>query len=79
MAGELISETPFLNEFLESDKLIEDMIDLKDIFFSFIPSEELEKIDLLQLTAEQKKQFIKEFLNLNTEERKKFIDDMLKK
>ena len=79
LVEEIIQEKELLKEFIESEKKLEDVPELrKDLFGVFTP-EELNKIDLLDFTVDEKKQFIKEFISLDEESRKTYLDDLLQK
>ncbi len=78
LVGDIIDENPALKEYVQTNKLSSDISNLKEYIFSIISSETFDKIDLLNLTIEQKKNFILELINLNPEERKYLIEEMLK-
>ncbi|MFX0069670.1 MAG: NosD domain-containing protein, partial [Candidatus Hermodarchaeota archaeon] len=76
---EIINERKFIREFVNSNKNIGDFPQIKDQLFSLITPEELDKIDLIELSPEDKKRFIKELILLDLEEREEHLDEMLKK
>ena len=77
LIDEIYQEKEFLNEYINSDLDIEQFPLVKEQLFSLITEEEKKKIDSLDLSPEEKKDFLQEFLNLDKEERKKYLDDML--
>ena len=79
MIEEIINEKQFLREFVNSNKHIEEIPQIKDYLFSLITLEELEKIDLIELSLEDKKRFIKELIILDPDEREEYLDEILKK
>ena len=74
---EIIDETPFIKDYIETNKLHDEIPELREYIFSILQSEDLDKIDLLDLTIDEKKEFIKELINLEAEKRKQLLDDML--
>jgi len=76
---EIIAEQEFLQEFIESNKNLEEIPKIKEYLFSVLTPEEITQIDLLELSVEEKKIFIKELIALDHEERKSYLDEMLQK
>jgi len=74
---ELLDELPEIRGYLNSNKSYEKIPQFKEISLTVLSPEELSKIDLIDLSIEEKKLFIKEILSLNIEERKELIDIML--
>lgn len=62
----------------EYEGFTQDIPEKKEYALSLLSSEGFDKIDLLNLSEKEKKQFIKKTLRLNAEDRKKFIDAVLK-
>jgi parallel beta-helix repeat protein len=79
LVEEIIQEKKLLKDFIESDKNLEDIPQLREYLFGVFTSDELDKIDLLDFSIEEKKQFIKEFISLDEEEREKYLDELLQK
>lgn len=76
--GDIIKGDPPLREAIDSDRNFKEIPGLHDHEFTLLRPEELEKIDLLYMSYEEKLEFIKEILSFNIKERKKIIDDILK-
>ncbi|MBD3254502.1 MAG: hypothetical protein GF383_05385 [Candidatus Lokiarchaeota archaeon] len=75
--GALLLENPEIAEYLNTDKSVKEFPELKKYFLNVITDEELDRIDLLNLSIEDKKKFLDEILNLDIEERRELIDEML--
>jgi WD40 repeat protein len=74
---ELLDEMPEIRGYLNSNKSYEKIPQIKEISLTVLSPEELNKIDLIDLTIEEKKLFIKEILSLDNQERKELIDELL--
>jgi len=74
---ELLDEMPEIRGYLNSNKSYEKISQIKEISLTVLSPEELNKIDLIDLTIEEKKLFIKEILSLDNRERKELIDELL--
>ena len=74
---ELLNEMPEIRGYLDSTKSYENIPQIKEISLTVLSPEELNKIDLIDLSNEEKKLFIKEILSLDNRERKELIDEML--
>lgn len=74
---EILEETPFIREYIETNKLHAEIPEIREYIFSIIHAEDLDKIDLLDLSMDEKKEFIKEIINLDAGKRKQLLDDML--
>jgi len=68
---------PLIDDYADSDDSYEDMPKLHEFIFSLFNPEELEKIELLDLSKMDKIFFLRELLYYNTEERKVLIKSML--
>ncbi len=68
---------PIIDEYADSDDSYEDVPKLNDFIFSLFIQEELDKIELLNLSKMDKIFFLRELLYYNPEERKSLIDSML--
>lgn len=73
-----IEAMPLIERYIDSDESYEDLKEINDYIFSTFSSEELEKIDLLDLSKMDKIFFLREMLYFNSDERKILIEDMLK-
>ncbi|MBN1214089.1 MAG: right-handed parallel beta-helix repeat-containing protein [Candidatus Lokiarchaeota archaeon] len=67
-----------LNDFINSDELLEFTPSIQDYIVSSISCEELKKIDQLDLPIQEKNNFIEELTNLTSRERKEIVNKMLK-
>ncbi len=76
--AEILEDDDYLKHYIRSDKSYEEMPGIMDYIFSVLDSEELNRIDLLNLNINEKKQFIMDIITLEAKERKQLIDDMLK-
>jgi hypothetical protein len=74
---ELLDELPEIRGYLNSNKSYEKIPQIKEISLTVLTPEELSKIDLIDLSIEEKKLFIKEILSLDNRERKELIDELL--
>lgn len=74
---DLLAEMPEFRAYLNSNISCKKIPLIKEIPLTFLSPEELNKIDLIDLSIEEKKLFIKEILSLDIEERKKLIDEIL--
>jgi len=79
LVEEIIQEKEGLKEFIDSNKDLRDIPQLREYIFGVFTSEELDKIDLLDFTVEEKKQFLKEYIALDDEERKSYLNELLQK
>ena len=68
---------PYIEEYIESDKIHEEFPVMKEFIFSSLTPEEIEKINLLNLSEMDKIQFIREMLYYDPEEREALIESML--
>ena len=68
---------PYIEEYIESDKIHEEFPVMKEFIFSSLEPEEIEKINLLNLSEIDKIQFIREMLYYDPEERDALIETML--
>jgi len=75
---EIKKDTPFIKNYVDTNYQYEEVPKISDYIFSRLSLEEIKRIDLIELSNEEKKRFIKEILNLEPQERKQLIDDMLK-
>jgi len=69
---------PTVEEYIESDEIYKDMPIIDKFIFSMFSKEELEKINLLDLSKMDKILFIREMLYYNSNERTELIENMLK-
>ncbi|MBN1216802.1 MAG: right-handed parallel beta-helix repeat-containing protein [Candidatus Lokiarchaeota archaeon] len=72
------SDDQTINQFINSDDLLEFSPAIQDHLISSLKLKELKKIDKLNIPVNEKNKFIEELTNLNPNERKKIIDEMLK-
>ena len=70
---------PDKNKSPEAEKRFKEIPEINNYEFSLLKHEELDKIDKLEMTLEEKKEFIKDNLYLDTQERRALIDEMLDK
>ncbi|KKN10495.1 hypothetical protein LCGC14_1035990 [marine sediment metagenome] len=75
---EIKRDTPFIKNYIDTNYQYEEVPKIKDYIFSRLTSGELQKLDLIELSPQEKKKFIKEIMNLEPQERKQLIDEMLK-
>lgn len=75
----MILEDPVFFEAIRKDKSFKEIPDINNYEFSLLKHEELDRIDKLEMTLEEKKEFIKDILYLDSQERKDLIDEMLEK
>jgi parallel beta-helix repeat protein len=77
MVEEIIEENPKIQEMVLVSKAENEFPDVDSDAFYLFDSEALDKIDLLDLSLEEKKKFIQEALKVTYEERGKFIEKKL--
>ena len=75
---ELISEVHILKDVIENKKKYEEKPEIYEYEFTIMTPKELEQIDLLDLSLEEKTELIKDLLSLKIDEREKLLDDILK-
>ncbi len=73
----MLKTMPDLKNYIESNKMIKDVPKIHNYMTGIIDSSLFGKIELLDLSLEEKGRFIKELLNLDSKERIKLIDEML--
>jgi len=80
-ANELVEDyfdaMPLIDTYANSDESYKDIPTIDDYIFSIFNSEELEKINLLDLSKMDKIFFLRELLYYSPQERKQLIEDML--
>jgi len=69
---------PLVDKYANSNESYEDIHTMDDYIFSVFTSEELEKINLLDLSKMDKIFFLRELLYFAPQERKQLIEDMLR-
>lgn len=74
---EYIDAMPSIDEYVESNKSYEEMPIIDKYIFSILTQEELNKIELLELSKLDKILFIREMIYYNPDERKELIENML--
>jgi len=74
---DLLKEMPIIKNYIESNKRISEFPELKEFILTILTPEDLDKIDLLELSIEEKKQFIQDIVSYNVEDRERLIDEML--
>ncbi len=72
------SNNHILNNFINSDELLEFSPTIQNFLVSSLSSGELKKLDQLDLPINEKSIFIEELTNLTSKERKKILNEMLK-
>ena len=75
---EYLDAFPYIEEYVESDKMHEELPVTKEFIFSSLTPEIISKINLLDLSEIDKIQFIREMLYFDPEEREALIESMLK-
>jgi len=75
---EIIESDPVLKRAMEAEEGFKGIPELYNKEFTLLSPKELDTVDLLDMSIEEKTEFIKEILNLNLEERKQLLNDMLK-
>ena len=73
-----INAMPSLEEYVESNKSYKEMPIIDKYIFSILSQEELNKINLLDLSKMDKIRFIREMIYYDSIERKELIENMLK-
>ena len=68
---------PLVDDYADSDNSYEEMPKIHEFIFSLFIPEELEKINLLNLSKMDKIFFLRELIYYNAEERKLLIESML--
>jgi hypothetical protein len=74
---EYIAAMPLIEDYVESNESYKDMAIVEKFIFTIFSHEELEKINMLELSKIDKILFIRELLYFEPEERKLLIEDML--
>ncbi|MBN1216158.1 MAG: right-handed parallel beta-helix repeat-containing protein [Candidatus Lokiarchaeota archaeon] len=74
----IVNQNPELKEYLETDKLISEIPEMKNFITTLSDPELMRKINLLGLTMEETGILIEDLVNLNPEERTLLIEKMLK-
>ncbi|MFX1344679.1 MAG: hypothetical protein ACFFAI_06205 [Promethearchaeota archaeon] len=75
---EYIDAMPLIEEYVESDESYKDMAIIDKYIFSVFSQEEINKINLLNISKMDKILFIREMLYFNSNERKTLIENMLR-
>ena len=73
-----IDAIPLIEEYVESDESYKDMPIIDKYIFSVFSQDEINKIELLQLSKMDKILFIREMLYFDSNERKTIIENMLR-
>ena len=74
---DLLEKDPLIKDIIERERNFDEVPEINEYEFTLLSNDELNKLDLIDLSLEEKIQFIKEILSLSKEERKKLIDEML--
>ena len=74
----ITNRSPHLKEYLETNKLIEEIPEMNNFITSLSDPELIRKINFLNLTMEESGLLMEDLVNLNPEERTKLINKMLK-
>lgn len=77
IVDEYFETLPFIEDYVDSNAIHEQVPIINEVIFSRINQEQLSKIDLLDLSKMEKLQFIRELIYYNPEERENLIESML--
>jgi len=75
---QIIEADPALGEIIKTGKSLQEVPRIIDQELTLLTPKELDKIDLIGFSVDEKMEFIKDLLAFDTQERKKIIEDLLK-
>lgn len=76
---DIINSHPIIKKFINSDKNLEEMLEIENYYFSLLREEDLKNLDILSLPANEKRRFIEELLWLGVLDRDLLFLEMSEK